>query len=80
MHHLSELPEVTEIVSMYHLSITYDVKLDTLIYNRKLREGPGQSMYGLEVCKSLDLPEDFIERAYAIRNKYNKSKQAGLGQ
>jgi hypothetical protein len=29
-------------------------------------------MYGLEVCKSLALPDDFIERAYSIRNKYNK--------
>ena len=27
-------------------------------------------MYGLEVCKSLDLPDDFIDRAYEIRNKY----------
>jgi DNA mismatch repair protein MutS len=27
-------------------------------------------MYGLEVCKSLYLPEDFLEKAYVIRNKY----------
>ena len=28
-------------------------------------------MYGLEVCKSLHLPNDFLERAHNLRNKYN---------
>ena len=27
-------------------------------------------MYGLEVCKSLDLPIDFLNRAHDIRMKY----------
>ena len=27
-------------------------------------------MYGLEVCKSLSLPQEFIAAAYAIRQKY----------
>jgi 5-methylcytosine-specific restriction endonuclease McrA len=27
-------------------------------------------MYGLEVCKSLSLPDDFISAAYEIRTKY----------
>jgi DNA mismatch repair protein MutS len=74
-HEILEYEEVKNLDSMkiYHMSVFFDREQKTLIYNRKLREGPGQSMYGLEVCKSLDLPEDFIERAYAIRNKYNKS-------
>jgi DNA mismatch repair protein MutS len=46
--------------------------LKTLVYNRKLQDGPGASIYGLEVCKSLQLPEEFIERAYEIRNKYDQ--------
>jgi 5-methylcytosine-specific restriction endonuclease McrA len=29
-------------------------------------------MYGLEVCKSLNLPDVFLERAHAIRIKYNE--------
>jgi DNA mismatch repair protein MutS len=74
-HEILEYEEVKNLDSMkiYHMSVFFDREQKTLIYNRKLREGPGQSMYGLEVCKSLDLPEDFIERAYTIRNKYNKS-------
>ena len=35
-----------------------------------MQDGPGNNMYGLEVCKSLDLPDDFISAAYEIRSKY----------
>jgi DNA mismatch repair protein MutS len=79
-HEILEYEEVKNLNSLkvYHMSVVFDREQKTLIYNRKLREGPGQSMYGLEVCKSLDLPEDFIERAYAIRNKYNKSNASVL--
>ena len=41
------------------------------MYDRKLREGPGETMYGLEVCKALHLPHEFLENAYTLRNKYN---------
>ncbi len=27
-------------------------------------------MYGLEVCKSLHMPTDFMDKAFALRNKY----------
>jgi DNA mismatch repair protein MutS len=79
-HEILEYEEVKNLDSMkiYHMSVFFDREQKTLIYNRKLRTGPGESMYGLEVCKSLDLPEDFIERAYAIRNKYNKSNVSVL--
>jgi DNA mismatch repair protein MutS len=55
------------------MSVIFDKKENILIYDRKLKEGPGEAMYGLEVCKSLMMPDDFIERAYTIRNKYNKN-------
>jgi len=60
-------------LQLKHLSVEYDRSCDTLIYNRTLQEGAGESIYGLEVCKSLSLPNDFLDRAYAIRNKYDKS-------
>lgn len=56
-----------------HLSVVYNNELKTLVYNRTLSKGPGESIYGLEVCKSLNLPEDFITRSYEIRNKYDKN-------
>ena len=75
-HEILEYEEIKNLdsVKTYHMSVLFDKKTNSLIYDRKLKEGPGEAMYGLEVCKSLDLPEDFIERAYTIRNKYTKSK------
>jgi DNA mismatch repair protein MutS len=55
---------------MMHMAVNYNVETGTLIYDRKLREGPGDSMYGLEVCKSLNLPQTFLQRAHDIRMKY----------
>ena len=74
-HEVLDYEEVKNLNKMkiYHMSVLFDYNQNTLIYDRKLREGSGDSMYGLEVCKSLALPDEFIERAYSIRNKYNKS-------
>jgi DNA mismatch repair protein MutS len=60
-----------ENISMKHLTVSYNYELKKLIYGRKLCDGAGESVYGLEVCKSLSLPDDFLDRAYKIRNKYN---------
>ena len=35
-------------------------------------------MYGLEVCKSLHLPKEFLVDAHEIRNKYNKKGESIL--
>ena len=48
-----------------HMEVIYDEANDRLAYNRKLKEGPGNSMYGLEVCKSLGLPDEFLNEAYS---------------
>ena len=60
------------------MSMAYDHSNDTLIYNRTIADGPGESMYGLEVCKSLHLPKDFLVDAHEIRNKYNKKGESIL--
>jgi DNA mismatch repair protein MutS len=52
-----------------HMEVIYDASEDCLVYNRKLLSGPGASMYGLEVCKSLHLPDDFLELANTIRKE-----------
>ena len=65
-----EIKALTSLKSM-HMAVTYNKESNVLIYDRKLRDGPGESMYGLEVCKSLNLPDDFLQRAHDIRMKYN---------
>ena len=74
--HLHEIVNYEEIVNLQsvalkHMEVIYDKERDLLIYDRKLKDGPGQNMYGLEVCKSLSLPDDFLTAAYNIRLKYH---------
>lgn len=72
-----EIRELTNIV-VRHMAVHYDRETDCLIYDRLLREGPGTRLYGLEVAKSLHLPDEFIERAYQLRNKYFPEMKGSL--
>ena len=69
LHNLSKMPEIEKItnVSKYHLKVNFDRDNNRLIYDRKLHEGSGSAIYGLEVCKAMDLPEEFIDIANNIR-------------
>ena len=74
--HLHEIVKYDEIVNLdsvklKHMEVMFDKERDLLIYDRKLKDGPGNNMYGLEVCKSLSLPQDFLDLAYDIRAKYH---------
>lgn len=71
---MSNMPRLT----MKHLAVKYNYELKQLVYDRKLHEGAGESVYGLEVCKSLNLPDSFLSRAYEIRNKYNVTTSSVL--
>ena len=81
-HEIATYDEITELtrMNMKHLSVYYDRELDCLVYDRKLKEGSGNRMYGLEVCKSLYMPEDFLEKAYRIREKYFPDTKGGLSE
>ena len=68
--HLHELNNIIkDEATMYHLEVVFDEEQDTLVYNRKLKPGSGKAVYGLEVCKSMDMDKDFIDRAYRIRRQ-----------
>ena len=66
----SEIREMAPRLRLAHMRVFYDKSCDALVYDRKLQDGAGESMYGLEVCKSLHLPDDFLENANTIRVKY----------
>ena len=81
--HLHEIVNYEEIsslqsVKLKHMEVIYNKEKDVLIYDRKLKDGPGNSMYGLEVCKSLSLPQDFLDAAYEIRMKYHPESKSIL--
>jgi len=79
-HEVNNYDEIKALnkLKMMHMTVTYDSENKILIYDRKLKNGPGESMYGLEVCKSLNLNHDFLQRAHDIRMKYNPSTQNPL--
>lgn len=72
--HLHDLVNITEVnqltnVKTFHLSVEYNNATKQLVYDRKLRPGNGSTLYGLEVCKSLDLDPVFLNMANNIRQK-----------
>ena len=72
--HLHDLTQISHIkklntVAIYHMSVAYDPQTDKLIYSRKLQPGQGSSLYGLEVCKSLNLGDAFLKLANEIRQE-----------
>jgi DNA mismatch repair protein MutS len=70
--HLHEVPKVQDIIDLKdklnicHLSV--NIKSNNIIYERKLQNGPGSSLYGLEVSKSLLECSELVEKAFKIRN------------
>lgn len=71
LHDLVNIEEVKNLKSLkiYHLSVKYDDATKKLVYDRHLKEGNGSTLYGIEVCKSLDLDIKFLELANKIRLK-----------
>jgi len=72
-HEITKMDELKKLdkLRLMHMSVYYNNEIDCLVYDRKLKEGPGNNMYGLEVCKSLNLPQDFIDLALSIRENNN---------
>ena len=71
-HQIKDFDEIKKMnsINLKHMKVLYNHETQKLVYDRKLNEGAGDSIYGLEVCKSLNMPDDFIARCYEIRNKH----------
>ncbi len=72
--HLHQLPEIKEIEELkniiaLHLSVMYKDDEDKLIFDRKLANGSGSSMYGLEYARSLHMDKEFLQVANTIRKR-----------
>ena len=69
--HLHELPTISIIkdknLRIYHIHI--EIVDDKIIYERKLKEGQGSNIYGIDVCGSLDMPNDFMKNAEIVRKE-----------
>jgi DNA mismatch repair protein MutS len=69
-HKLYELECIKNILNIkfMHLTISYDTEKETIIYGRKLEEGPGDNLYGIEIANYIINDELFIKDAKMIRN------------
>tara|TARA_B100000927_G_C16470764_1_gene471442 strand:+ start:262 stop:3195 length:2934 start_codon:yes stop_codon:yes gene_type:complete len=68
-HELIEYEQIKKLnrLSLQHMVVRYDEKLKMLVYDRKIKQGSGNKLYGLEVCKSLSMPRDFLTLANRLR-------------
>lgn len=71
LHGIQDIDEVKNLsnLRLYHLCADYDEINDNLIFNRKLKSGPGPSVYGLSVAKFLIKNKKFTSRAEKIKDK-----------
>lgn len=86
LHDLVNIPQIKCLsnLEILHLDVRYDEQQKKLIYDRILKKGVGNTLYGLEVCRALDLEPEFLIIANDIRHQvlgtdsniigYNKTK------
>jgi DNA mismatch repair protein MutS len=72
--HLHELMELDELASKndikaFHLSVEHDDVSDSLVYDRELKPGTGERIYGITVAKYIIKDSLFIKKALEIKNK-----------
>ena len=76
LHKLYELEVIKNIsnIKFMHLDIKYDNNLKEIIYGRKLKEGIGEAIYGIEIAKHILNNNDFIKTSMEIRGILQKKK------
>ena len=72
--HLHELTDIAILkdqphLGVYHMHIEIDKESGKIVYERKLKPGRGVSVYGLEVCEALLMPDDFLKVAHKVRRE-----------
>ena len=72
LHQLMSLDEIKNLPNVVakHLEVYFDG--EKLIYDRKLKDGSGSSVYGLEFAKSIYMDKEFLKMAEEIRKKLSK--------
>ena len=67
LHQLTKLEMINNLNNLHICHLKIDIKNNILIYDRKLINGSGPSIYGLIVCDAIGLPTDFISKAKKIQ-------------
>jgi DNA mismatch repair protein MutS len=73
LHELTKLQMIKNNINksklfVKHIRITFDEN-NNIIYDRVIQEGQGNNNYGIEVCRTLDMPLDFMKNAEKNRKE-----------
>jgi DNA mismatch repair protein MutS len=71
LHELADMDRIRQLpnIKTYHLTVQHDQKTDQLIFDRKLKEGSGDKIYGVLVAKHIIDDTEFISLAQEIKNE-----------
>ena len=71
-HEICDYDEIKSLsnLAVKHLSVSIDSRTNELMYDRILKDGQGDTFYGLTVAQGYRLPSDILNRSHEIRNKY----------
>lgn len=69
LHDIPHIKQVKQISTMkcFHLTVEHDIENNRLIFDRKLKLGPGETIYGITVAKYIIKDKNFITLAENIR-------------
>lgn len=71
LHEIAKMKRITDLenVQIKHLSVEYDQKSDSLVFDRILKDGPGSSVYGLTVAKYIIKDDGFMKLSQDIMSE-----------
>ena len=72
LHSLMEIEKIKNLIDINIKHFSLNIDDNGLTFNRKLKEGHGDSLYGLEIAKTLDIGSEFIKNAFEFRNNLLK--------
>ena len=77
LHNIMQLEEIKAIKTLRvcHLEVVRNPKSDTLVYNRTLKEGQGDTQYGIEVAGAMGIDKDILKTSLSLRRKLNGEKE-----
>lgn len=81
LHEIMQIKRIQELpnVKAFHLGVTYDEKSDSLIYDRTLKEGSGNQLYGITVAQFIIHDKEFIDTALEIKNDLLETYDSMVG-
>lgn len=83
LHELLDIPDVSQYTKNDRLQIKHmhtEVRDGVIIYDRTLRDGAGESTYGIEVCRGLGMSKGFMAFAEKIRRHVENEDEGFVRQ